>query len=242
MGTLGSVQSILTNANDEEVRIKILNYRNDVNRTPLHSLILKGNVTSQNQKLLLALLKNGADANAQDYYGADTNLQNIFGETLLHKIYLSHRSPFRKEYFSSSSESDPCPDLDYYACNEKIILALDHGSDINIVDNCGQTCMLMIGEDVPWERDYALQDCYITLWKHMKKLETLGFTVKKINWEAYESDEFIREFCEEHPDCDEIVDECRKELELMRSSNIDRYTNLCDILYKNSHEMHDFSF
>ncbi|KAJ8680563.1 hypothetical protein QAD02_016350 [Eretmocerus hayati] len=229
------VNYVLDSVEDPKLKESFLNCCNDVKRTPLHSLTrqhcLEKHQSPDRISMMKLLLESGADVNAKDYllqtplhyasqetvlllidHGADVNVQNIYGETPLHTI------------------SRLCVRDD--ARHQKIIALLENGADINIENSKGETCLMTMISHA--EISPPQEKLMIPFLEHVIKLRVLGITVNEKNENTcfncllyfnYVFDEDVFE------------DLCRKELNLMRLKDVDRYTKVLDILFKSSHEM-----
>ncbi|KAJ8682742.1 hypothetical protein QAD02_018534 [Eretmocerus hayati] len=204
-------------------------------QSPLHLAV---NNEVINEKVLQLLLEKGADVHAKDAeldtplhytknntttralelllcHGADVNAQNMFNET---PLYVT------------------CHDGDYVdrkALPEKMILLLDNGADIDIANDEGElplTVLKYLSDD---EVKYR---CIVAMLKHIKKLKIIGSFVSDENERLYS--ELLRQCINAGRYREtEFSNLCNEELNLLRNVNIDSYTTLHDIIFKNVNEM-----
>lgn len=157
-------------------------------------------------KIATALLK----------YGADVNAKNIFNETPL---------------FSACREWTNYSIIDL---PKKIRFLLNHGADINVENDQGQTILEYIESSL--HSDLA-NKCVFMIMKHIKRKNMIGDYVSYKNIRRFreltagKSEESVRF------NMDDFTTKCASELERLRNISIDNYTTLCDILLKNSTEM-----
>ncbi|KAJ8668248.1 hypothetical protein QAD02_009911 [Eretmocerus hayati] len=239
------VKYILSEASIEKTRIiDLLNHRDDLNRTPLHSIARESKSASKTEIVHL-LLENGANVHAQDCqldtplhaacksndfdvinllleYGSDVDAQNVYGETPLHVL------------FGWATVDD----------KHVLELLLDNGCDIEAVNECGITCLDIwtreIGVPMDDETLARVQDCIITCLKQEKKLELMKSMANK------------NSFCPASDACSSLkrrylngswsqetifINNCIKELELMKAVNVSQCTTLLDILCKNPDDL-----
>lgn len=203
-------------------------------KSPLHLAI-------HSPKTVKLLLKNGADINARDAelnsplhsarctgvinmlltHGADVNALNIYKETPLLIL-------FSGKYTSSYFEP------------EQIRLYLDNGADINIEDEKGKILFMIFDELLYiFEVDATAENnilAFVIVMKHIKKLDLIGYYISPKNKQhylnllsRYQAEGYYKEL--------DFVEQCRNELEHMKSARLDSYTTLYSILSKSINEM-----
>ncbi|KAJ8682683.1 hypothetical protein QAD02_018475 [Eretmocerus hayati] len=236
IGLVGCVKDFFKNVSDEELRMSYVSCRNDAGQTPLHVMLLQVvGKCPEKREIMHMLLKNGLDVNSRDCelytilhsaqkacdpaftrillnYGADVNAQNLYGETPLH--------------------------LAVYRCDQwgrarKMILLLESGTDIDIHDERGRTCIMLDKSRFTHNND-DFQESAVILLRHIKKLQVINYPVSEVNKCAYvqlfrDSDRTFNEAT--------FIATCEKELESMNSVQVDRYTTLRDVLFKSPNAM-----
>ncbi|KAJ8680153.1 hypothetical protein QAD02_015940 [Eretmocerus hayati] len=245
-----NVVKLLDHVPDPNLKMGFVNCLNDRGQTPLHSLFAQNHNERNLEEIAEILVRNGADINARDFElqtplhhtydmkidilqffvnsGAHVNDQNLYGETILHKILHNYKM-FYIDYDYPSPVSAASYDL-----QSKMILLLESGSDINVIDERGETYLAMMSNLNLSDNLFSLRDCAIVLLKHVKKLSFIGFSICQTNKRAYVL--ILQKF-------DGIFDEasflnaCKSELELMRSTSVDNLTTVHDILLKNVNGM-----
>ncbi|KAJ8675385.1 hypothetical protein QAD02_011171 [Eretmocerus hayati] len=238
LGLTNIVRLLLNKASDENLKKKFVNSINDDGATPLHSVIARvGNVSSLNEIAHL-LLEHGCHVDARDFrlqtplhythyeedinvmrtllsYGADVNAQDIYGQTPLHVILKSSYD---------------------MVCKERLVLLLESGADINILDERRRTCMVekleQLGNADEDEND--TRECFVVLLEHVSKLRLIGFPFTESINDAYAE---MIQHCGESFDVPDFISNCQKELESMMFVKIDSRTTLHDILFKSPNRM-----
>ncbi|KAJ8673152.1 hypothetical protein QAD02_004414 [Eretmocerus hayati] len=234
------VRRLLDKATLENLKMKFINCLND-GETPLHSVITAPIDNDVKSEITHILLENGSDVNAKDFkfqtplhraemeinldiirtlisYGADVNAQNSYGETVLHMLLT-------------------CPQGNH---KERLVLYLENGADINIVDEQGRTCLMERFQEyelLDYEIDESF-DCYIILLEQVTKLRVIGYHISDIDEKAYTE---LRLLCDELFDEAAFIRKCAEEFESMDTIKIDSCTKLQDILLKSPSKMVSYS-
>ncbi|KAJ8669924.1 hypothetical protein QAD02_001183 [Eretmocerus hayati] len=243
LGFLTVIKYVFNDVADKQLKMKLINCLNDANQTPLHVLLLQGHRNAPTKEILQFFLDYGADINARDYQlqtplhyaqtldpdlilflinnGADVNARNIFRQTPLRKFC---EDILKEKYLQSK-------DLNFY--HRQITTLLESGSDINIVDYTGKSCLYFLRDCKSFNLP-RWQNIAITLLKHVAKLQVLGSRLIKMN----------EYFCNNVPqtisnsfDKVSFVKKCEEEIELMASIKFDTHTTLRDLLSKSLDEI-----
>ncbi|KAJ8669780.1 hypothetical protein QAD02_001039 [Eretmocerus hayati] len=250
-GLFNIVKRFIHKISDSKMIADLVNYRKDGGETPLHALLLQNiEEVAPRRETVKLLLEHGADVNTRNFmlqtplhdvkkgidldvtrllldHGADVNAQNIFCETPLVKWY--------SEYFHYYDLR--VPDKEYF--KKQIILLLENGCDINIVDEQNRTCLEIVeshlifwnGED---DQEPPLRyELARILLEHVKKLQIIGFYVSQSNEKAYSKVQWRGPTYEENI----FVKQCEEELQSMMDVKIDSRTSLHDILFRSPDEM-----
>ncbi|KAJ8669794.1 hypothetical protein QAD02_001053 [Eretmocerus hayati] len=248
-GLVGVVKFALHHNISENMKMSFINCRNDAGHSPLHAILEQDNDEDLGKEIAQLLLEEGADVNARDCelqtplhyageerstekislfinHGADLNAISLYGETPFHRFcdwHLSMWEPSSQVYW-------------FKIFLDKIVLLLENGVDINIVDEKNESCLTMILNNIALESESVMVDCVITMLKHVKRLMIIGYFVSEINRLAYYKCQFLDRYGGIFRE-NVFTNECVKELEIMMSISLDQYTTLHNILFKSLNSM-----
>ncbi|KAJ8680139.1 hypothetical protein QAD02_015926 [Eretmocerus hayati] len=208
-------------------------------RTPLHVAIRSPG--GPKLEVVKLLLENGAKIEAKDHHlntilhfiidcveiqvidlfvsrGVDVNSRNAFLQTPL--TTMCKISGFSSRFFVTDRQ-----------LSGRIASLLDHGADINAVDELGVTVLSL---DM-WDSDYTLEKNLSgieVLLKHVIKLRTIGHYISDDIEHAYSK--FLQRLTVAFVSVlFDFTAQCEKELELMMQVPADAYSTLRDVLFKN---------
>ncbi|KAJ8669925.1 hypothetical protein QAD02_001184 [Eretmocerus hayati] len=243
LGFLSVIRFVLNDVADRQLKKKFINCLNDANQTPLHVLLLQGHRNAPTKEIVQSFLDNGADINARDYQlqtplhyaqtldpdllllliknGADVNARNIFQETPLRKFCIAI---FTEKHLQQQNSSWFC---------KQITILLEHGSDINIVDYTGRSCLNFF-RDCKALHEQRWKEIVVLFLKQFTKLHCLGLHSSPINIYLCQN---IPQSSSDSFDRVSFARQCAEEKNSMASVKLDNHSTLFDVLLKTPERM-----